>query len=323
METPSVSVVIPTYNRAALLLDTLESVFRQTHPASEVIVADDGSSDHTEAALLPFRDRVRYVRQEHRGHDAAARNLGIRHSSCDYIAFVDSDDLWLPDKLARQLALFGERPELALVYSDGWCFDGATGQDLYTIHRFSSPQAGWVGPSLLRGNFIPTSSVMVRRAALDAVGTFSEDPVLHLRSDWEFWLRLASRYQVGYLDTPLFRYRMHAQNTTRREDPLHAHRSCVRAMRGAVAFAPELYEPQYRRALAAQYSHTASAYVALERIAEARAMYAQALRLDPRFLPAYPFLLGTLLGATPMRGLRGAYLWWQGQRSGDPRRAEG
>src|SRR6185436_1211829 len=117
-----VSVVIPTYNRAHLVAQTLESVFAQTWPRLQVIVIDDGSKDDTEGAVAPFRDRIRYVKQENAGL-AEARNHGMRLASGDFIAWLDSDDLWVPEKIALQMAALQLHPDNVLSATDFSAFD--------------------------------------------------------------------------------------------------------------------------------------------------------------------------------------------------------
>src|SRR5579864_4301805 len=104
-----VSVIIPTFNRAFLLRQTLESVLHQTYQPTEIIVVDDGSTDETQHVVRQASSDIRYVQQSHQGHDGVARNRGITSSSGDYIAFVDSDDLWEPNKLAKQMTLLHTR----------------------------------------------------------------------------------------------------------------------------------------------------------------------------------------------------------------------
>jgi glycosyltransferase involved in cell wall biosynthesis len=120
MET--VSVIIPTYNRAELISQAIDSVLAQTVPAHEIIVADDGSTDDTAAVVAAYGDRVRYLALPHRGQPAATRNAGIRAATGVLLAFLDSDDLFLPDKLARQIAALAQTPAAGVVYSNGLYF---------------------------------------------------------------------------------------------------------------------------------------------------------------------------------------------------------
>ncbi|HET7536321.1 MAG TPA: glycosyltransferase family A protein, partial [Candidatus Didemnitutus sp.] len=114
---PTVSAIIPTYNRAHLLPAALASIFAQTQPVDEVIVVDDGSKDNTADVLRTYGDRVRYIRQQNAGA-GAARNHGMREARGDYVAFLDSDDLWMPEKNARQQELLRAHPEIDFLFGD-------------------------------------------------------------------------------------------------------------------------------------------------------------------------------------------------------------
>jgi len=284
-------------------------VLEQTFDDIEIVVADDGSTDGTEETLAGFGDRLRYVRQENRRHDGAIRNLGIAASTGKYLAFVDSDDLWAPSKLEKQIALFHENPQFGMVYSDAWCFDGETGITKYLFHQLRKPHMGWIASSLLDGNFIPTSSVLIQRKVIETVGLFNEDTLLHLRSDWEMWLRVAARFQVGLVSEPLFGYRLHRDNSTRLEDPLLYLRSHLCVLRHACSFAPEIYATILQRAIAKQYLHTGGMCVATDRVSVARSMYAQAILCDPAEASAYAFLLATLGGSRLAGYLARVYDW--------------
>ena len=119
---PLVSVIIPTYNQREYLVQAIESVLAQTYESVEVIVVDDGSTDDTAQAVATMGRAVRYIRQSNRGA-AASRNAGIAHATGQYVAFLDHDDLWMPQKLAMQVSLFGEDAKLGLVYSAIRFFD--------------------------------------------------------------------------------------------------------------------------------------------------------------------------------------------------------
>src|SRR5690242_13247080 len=122
-----VSVIIPTYNGTAFLRETIDSALAQTYPAVEVIVVDDGSTDDTAAVIAEYGDRIKGIAQANSG-TSAARNTGIRASSGDYIAFLDHDDLWAPIKLARQMRVLRDHPELGMVYAGIRFFNHYTGQ---------------------------------------------------------------------------------------------------------------------------------------------------------------------------------------------------
>jgi len=187
---PAVSVIIPAYNAAALIRETLESVFQQTYSDFEVLLVNDGSLDtaELEAAIRPFLNRLRYFRQENRG-PSSARNLGIRQARGRYLALLDSDDLWLPHHLERQIANFAADSELGLVYANNLRLRGETavgmGFDFVPQH----------GPATLESLLaedctVNTSSVVVSREAVLAAGLFDE--TINRCEDFDLWLRLAA-----------------------------------------------------------------------------------------------------------------------------------
>ncbi len=227
-----VSVVIPTYNRARRLPAAIDSVLRQGLDETEIVVVDDGSVDDTRAVVARYGDRVRYVYQQNAGV-GSARNVGIRHATGEFVAFLDSDDRWRDFKLSVQLALFESRPSLGLVFSDFVIEkdDGReqphgaalwAGRDLDFPEMVRVPLARpshasatrwpdwpsdviecWAGPmyrQLVHELPILTSSVMVRRAALDTTTWYAEGVVLF--EDWEFFARVARRADVGYVALP-------------------------------------------------------------------------------------------------------------------------
>jgi perosamine synthetase len=196
---PRVSVVIPAYNAARRLGEAVESVLAQTYTDYEVIVVNDGSKDDTEHVARRFGDRVVYVHQENQGA-GAARNTGIKKSRGEYIAFLDADDLWFPDKLAQQVPLLEQDAELGLVYSD-WeliCENGAIEHSYLSKLPAAS---GYVFDELLQSGFILTSGVVVRRACLDDVGDF--DNSLSIAQDYDLWLRIAYRWKIALVNQTL------------------------------------------------------------------------------------------------------------------------
>ncbi|MGO9273601.1 MAG: glycosyltransferase family 2 protein [Terriglobia bacterium] len=233
---PKVSVVIPAYNAARWIAGTLDSVLAQTFRNFEVIVVDDGSSDETPQVVAGYGSRVRYLRKEN-GGAASARNVGIHASGGPYIAFLDADDLWLPEKLQLQMDLFSRHPDLAWVYSDAMVFDGEAGQELhkYTISDVTKLCTGDVLRALLLFNFIASPTPVIRRDVFDAVGYFNEASLMRGLEDWDMWLRIAAKYQVRSVDRPLARYRLHATSTTGAMDLADAFRTKCMIIESAVA----------------------------------------------------------------------------------------
>ena len=195
-----VSVVIPTYNRESFITKAIDSVEAQTYRNVEVVVIDDGSTDNTRSLLeRRYGEKVRYFYQENKGI-AAARNTGIRESSGDYIAFLDSDDYWVPEKLERQMELFRKHPEYGMVASQ--CASVLLDGSFRDKNR--PGKSGWVFTDLFIKNFIRTSSAVITRECLDRVGLFDEE--LKECEEYDLWLRIAAKYPVGFINESLAVY---------------------------------------------------------------------------------------------------------------------
>jgi len=212
---PAFSIVIPTYNRAHFLHEALESVWSQSLTSYEVLVIDDGSTDNTEQVLERWRDRIRIFKGQHEGV-AAARNTGVVNARGRYIAFLDSDDTWLPHKLERQAALLEAEPEIGLLYGQMWSYHvddpSNVRLDPYVVARSFD--------ELLNGpNSVTTSTVVVRRECFQAVGLF--DPSIKASSDYELWLRIARQFRVEFINEPLAVYRRHGVCINTNRDVLY------------------------------------------------------------------------------------------------------
>jgi glycosyltransferase involved in cell wall biosynthesis len=205
---PLVSVILPVHDRAAWIARAITSVLDQTYPAIELIVVDDGSTDDTPRVAGQFGSRVTVLRQERAG-PYAARNLGIRAARGDLVAFVDSDDAWLPDRLSRQVPLL-ERPEVGLVFGNATLVGGSP-EHLAplgtTCFRITPPRRGKVAAEFVWGNFVPTSTVLVRRRCVDETGGFSLGAPLS--ADYLQWFRIALRHELDYTDDPVSLYTVH------------------------------------------------------------------------------------------------------------------
>ncbi|MDD3518283.1 MAG: glycosyltransferase family A protein [Chromatiales bacterium] len=220
-----VSVIIPAHNRATYLARTFDSVLAQRGVSLEVLVVDDGSTDDTPEAVAPYLNRlecpVRLLQQERRG-PAGARNLGLRHAIGEYVAFIDSDDLWLPGHLQRAAAVLDDEPEVGLVCSAIRQIDEHD-RPLPDARRHLKGESGWVFDKLLLRCFVNSPTVVLRRAVLDRTGLF--DPDIWPLEDWDLWLRVARHAQLRFLPEPSALYRIHVgqathagrQSATRRE----------------------------------------------------------------------------------------------------------
>ena len=204
-----ISTIIPTWNRPRTLADAVESALAQSYPASshDIIVVDDGSPDEgaTRAALAGFGSRVRYLRKEN-GGVASARNLGMTHARGTFVAFLDDDDIWAPDKLQRQLDFLSTRPHCGLVGTDFVRVD-PEGREIRCSRlggRLSDDRRNI--SQALQHPVIPPSAMLVRREVIDEIGGF--DTGLRTAEDVDFQLRVAARWGIGIIGEPLLRYRV-------------------------------------------------------------------------------------------------------------------
>lgn len=203
-----VSIVIPAFDGDRFISETLESVLAQTYQDFEVIVIDDGSKDNTSAIVKDFISKypgkIRYLYQENKGV-AAARNRGIKESLCELIAFIDQDDLWMPEKLKKSIRYLEENREVGMVYNKA---------DRFGLLAASANNAyceGNIFLKLLKNDFdIPTCSAVIRREVFVSTGFFDEDPELAGSDDYDMWLRISHRYKIGYINEALSLWRVHS-----------------------------------------------------------------------------------------------------------------
>jgi len=197
-----VSVIIPTYNQADYICDAIKSVLNQTYEDFEIMVIDDGSTDNTKDVLTEYNRKIRYLYQENQGA-ASARNLGIRESKAEYVAFLDSDDLWFPDKLAIQMDVFNKKPDMGLVCSS--CIEFDKDKEANYIIRPRNYRGCSFGDLFIE-NFIQTSTAVVKREVFEKAGLFDEG--LKVAEDYDMWLRIAKFYPIHFMKEPLVKYRV-------------------------------------------------------------------------------------------------------------------
>src|SRR3990167_692982 len=168
---PLVSVIMPTYNHAQFIGEAIDSVLNQTYKNLELIIIDNYSEDNTEEIVKSFNNqRIKYVKFRNNGVIVASRNVGMKMAKGKYFAFLDSDDLWLPNKLEKQIPLFERDGKVGLVYSDIILFN-EKGKEKRSF-EFKKPHRGNVFPELLLENFINTQTVLIRKEAFDCFDTF-------------------------------------------------------------------------------------------------------------------------------------------------------
>ncbi|HVB34902.1 MAG TPA: glycosyltransferase family A protein [Patescibacteria group bacterium] len=200
--TPKVSVLVPTYNRAALLPESLESIFSQTVPPSQVIVINDGSTDDTRKVVESYGRKIEYLEQQPNQGKSTALNLGMQRTTGDYVWIMDDDDIAFPDALERHLAILERNPQLGFTYS------GGSVPDENGIHRVYIPPDS-SNPNLLlcllRGYFLGLEGILVRTSCYREVGEF--DPEMLRSQDYEMTIRLLYRFPCARIDGPTFAVR--------------------------------------------------------------------------------------------------------------------
>lgn len=216
---PLISVIIPTFNYARFLPEAIKSVQRQSEGRWELIIVDDGSTDQTREIVIPhLKDgQIIYLYQKNRGLPAA-RNAGLAKARGDLIAFLDADDLYLPDKLAKQVSVLQRQPEYGLTYSDVRYFYDDKKNQLFS--RKYPRYYGNDSIKILQQNFIPSTSPLIRRECFDKAGFFNERS--NFAEDWEMWIRMALvGIQFHYLDEVLCLVRIHGKQLLSFSQGLH------------------------------------------------------------------------------------------------------
>lgn len=284
---PTVSVVLPTYNRADLLARSLRSVLEQSWRDLEVIVVDDGSTDHTAEVVRSCGDpRVRYVERRENAGAAVARNTGIEAAAGRFIAFQDSDDVWHPEALEKRMQAFADAPaDTGVVYCGFWRTQD--GRKRYIPARHIEPRDGEVLGSLLRGNFVSTQTAVVRRACFERVGPFDAD--LPPLEDWDFFLRVAAHYAFRLVDEALVESLVLEDSiSASRPNYLAAYEGILRKHRARIDATPGLL-PLHYATIGNYYCHGGQ-------MREGRRRLAQAARRAPGRWEYAAAWLASLLG---------------------------
>ncbi len=307
----TISVVIPTYNSQKFIIKATDSVLAQELLPDEILIVDDGSSDGTQTIIEKLiagqqdkKPRIKYIRQANQG-PAVARNTGINNASGDYIAFLDADDRWMPQRLKLQMEIFQDQPGAGLVCSGRFRIDESTGRrTLDCVGRTLSKDSYrdlWT-----KGNYVTTSSVLARKKCFDAVGGFDEDPRVLGSEDAEMWLRVAEKFALIYINEPLVEYLVR-QNGMNRSNIQRAYESAI--------FAIQKHEPEFRRrykdagsVIQNRWGRVYHAWgVTLfdsEQFAQASAKFHKALTYRKLFPRTIRFYILTLLGPSVLMMLK-------------------
>lgn len=303
---PRVSVIIPTYNRGHYIGQAIDSVLAQTFVDFECIVIDDGSTDNTGEVVARYGSRVRYLQQAHSGRPAVARNTGLRVARGEYIAFLDSDDIWLPDKLARQISVLEMHHQVGLVFHNAYLLkdDQSDGEELY-LQGKTLPAVARLFAELYQGSLILTPTAMVRRSCFDRVGFFDES--LLTAEDIEMWLRIAAQFDIAFLDQPLAKVRRHKHSLSRQAVTNQRWRTA--ALQSIDARYPDLVRSLgwLRRRVHGRFHFAVGrAYLWQNKVDSAREQFQESVRWNPLHPGPYLFWLASLnpLSVTAIQAMR-------------------
>lgn len=213
---PKVSVIIPTYNREKFIGAAIKSVLDQTYKDFEIIVIDDGSTDGTADVVKEFNsEKIRYIYQSNQGR-SRARNHALELAQGRYIAFLDSDDMYLPEKLGMQVDFMDRRPDCGMVYTSAYCID-ENGNSL--PHVYEAKVSGWIYKDI--AFFVPVTitlpTVMARHEVFEAVGGFDEN--MERFEDTDMWRRISKTFQIGAMGTFTCLLRTHIENSLITQNP--------------------------------------------------------------------------------------------------------
>jgi len=287
---PLVSVVIPTYNCARYLPDAVASVWAQTRDAFEIIVIDDGSTDKTKVALKPFMDKIFYIDFVNNKGLPFARNTGIQQSQGEYVAFLDADDIWLPEKLQTSLDYFERYPEIGMVYSKHINIDEKGCIRAGKIKR-SLPSGNIFQKLYSEENFVICSSVVVRKEVFYTAGTF--DTGLINCQDWDLWLRIAYYYKVAGINKALTKYRHSSKSLSKNRTNVLKYQKVVleKIYRQFKDGKTGISDKLYKKRLASHYAKVGRYYLRIGEKRLANENFRLSLKLKPQNLRTLRYYL--------------------------------
>ena len=223
----SVSVILPTFNGEKYIAEAIDSALAQTIAPHEIIVVDDGSTDSTKKIVRGYGNKVRYIYQENKGV-SGAYNAGIAVASGNYVAFLEHDDVWAPEKNLCQVQCFEDDELLGMVYSPALLLEEDKPSKSNVTNLDNGGGEVTFAAFFARNRILNCSTVMIRRSALEDIGGFMEE--LRLSFDYDLWLRIAAKYRVVCLSEPLATYRIHSGNLSRDENDLVAAECSLKAI---------------------------------------------------------------------------------------------
>lgn len=212
-----VSVIVPCFNHARFLDDSINGILGQHHADLELNIVDDCSTDNSWEIIQTWANRdsrVKALRHEKNGGLSRSRNDALRAATGEFIAFCDSDDVWEPEKLKTELSMLQDNPACGIIYSDASIIDDQgqpTGKRFSDLFPVPAPASGWLFSELAKRNFINIQSVVIRKECVERVGNFDEN--IEWVQDWWYWIQLSRHFQFLYCKSPLGRYRVHSGST--------------------------------------------------------------------------------------------------------------
>ncbi len=289
---PCVSIILPTYNCAGFLPDSIGSILLQTYDSYEIIVVDDGSTDNTREVLKPFMQRIQYIHLVKNKGLPAARNTGIRAARGEYLAFIDADDLWLPEKLQTDIAYLNKHPDVGMVYSKHLNVD-VNGRALNGGTKKRLPSGNIFTQLFSEQNFIIPSSVVVRREVFNMTGLFDEQ--LFNCQDWDMWLRIAFFSKIAGINKTLIKYRHNPHSLSKNRDSVLKYQKAVidktynqfKDKKGGIS------EKLYKKRLASHYAKVGRYYLRDGKKNLANENFRLSLRYDPLGLRAIRYYVCT------------------------------
>lgn len=294
---PQVSVIIPTYNRAEFLRSAIASVLNQTYQDFEIIVVDDGSKDNTENVVSHFNNRkIRYVRHETNKGVTVARNTGILNSKGAFIAFLDDDDEWLPQKLIRQMALLRRSPlQTGAVYTGLLRVDHRSGK---TVGEWIPTKRGNLFDELCFENCVGTAStVLLKKECFNTLGLFDED--ICFGEEYDMWIRVSKSFLFECVNEPLVKYRVHAAKLSTNYELVISGLEAQLRKHGA-------FFRSNKKGYSYRYLSLGTLYCYVGKMGRGRVAFLTAIRLYPWELRHYYNWCLSLLSATQFKKLKQA-----------------
>lgn len=292
MKSPKVSVIIPLYNGEKFISETTESVLAQTYKNMEIIIINDGSTDGSHEKIKPYLNRIKYIYQENKGI-SVARNKAILNSTGEYIAFLDHDDLWKPEKITLQVQYLDQHQDVGFVHTNlSIMRDTKITKEIFQTEKRN--REGDCFNELLLGNFINMLTVMVRRKCLEQVGIF--DPDIKVIQDYDLWLRIAKHFRLGYINKPLAIYRIHDSNISKNKIRLTLEE--IKLIKTMLRLYPGLREKigieRIKQRFLTLYYEVAYSLFKMRKLAESRRYFFEVWKISPFKIDCLSYLMATI-----------------------------